>query len=55
MIFPPYPCYFDDNEVKEFIKSATSHDFKLLLLESTAFSSMPDVVRVIIDEDLCEI
>lgn len=46
--------YFSDNDTYEFIKSACSHDFSLLLLESTAFSALPDTKRYIIDEDLCE-
>ena len=48
-------CYYDDNDMNKFIKTAISHDFKLLLLESTAFTPLQNVVRVIIDEDLCEI
>ncbi len=46
--------YFTDNEMKLFIESVCLHDFKLLLVESTAFNILPNTKRYVIDEDLCE-
>ena len=46
--------YFTDNEMELFIESVCLHDFKLLLLESTAFNVLSNTKRYVIDEDLCE-
>lgn len=48
-------CFFSDSDMVQWIRSACSHDFKVLLLESTAFSPLSDTKRYIVDEDLCEI
>lgn len=47
--------YFTDTEMELFIESVCLHDFKVLLMESTAFSVLSNVKRYIIDADLCEI
>ncbi len=46
--------FFPDEEMRLFLKTVCAHDFKLLLLESTASPSLPDLKRYVIDEDLCE-
>ena len=48
-------CYFSDDEMTQWVNSVCSHDFKLLLVESTAYRPLPDVKRYLIDGDLCEI
>lgn len=48
-------CFFDDKEVQSFVDTAISHDFKLLMLESSERKALENTVRVIIDDDLCEI
>lgn len=47
-------AYFDDNDMESFIKSATLHDFKVLLIESVSYPPLQNVKRSTIDEDLCE-
>ena len=47
--------FFDDVEVQRFVDSTVSHDFKLLMIESHERKSLNKTVRVIIDNDLCEI
>ena len=46
--------YFCDEQMASFLKSACSHDFKILMLESISFSHLPNVKRYTVDEDLCE-
>lgn len=46
--------YFTDDEMDVFIESVCLHDFKLLLIESTAFNVLSNIKRYVIDEDLCE-
>lgn len=46
--------YFSNDEMDLFIRSACSHDFNVLLLESVSFPTLPNTKRYVIDEDLCE-
>lgn len=46
--------YFSDEEMNRFIESVCLHDFKVLLLESTAFAFLENTKRYTIDDDLCE-
>lgn len=47
-------AYFTDEEMTRFIESVCLHDFKMLLIESTAYPPLSKVKRHIIDNDLCE-
>lgn len=47
--------YITDTEAELFMKSAVSHGFELIMLESTAYSKCEYENRLIIDADLCEI
>lgn len=46
--------YFDDALIEQFMKTAISHEFRILMLESNAYSVLPAEKRTTIDEDLCE-
>lgn len=46
--------YFDDNIIRQFQKTAISHEFKMLMIESQAYSLLEYEKRITIDEDLCE-
>lgn len=46
--------YFSDEEMEKFTESASLHDFKVLLLESSAASKLNHTKRYVIDSDLCE-
>lgn len=46
--------YFSDADMELFTESACLHDFKVLLLESTAYPALKSVKRYTVDEDLCE-
>lgn len=46
--------YFSDDDMDLFAKTTSLHDFKVLLLESTAFAPVKYSKRYIIDDDLCE-
>lgn len=48
-------CFFDDKEVQSFVDTVISHDFKFLMLESSERKALGNTIRVIIDDDLCEI
>lgn len=46
--------YFSDEEMEMFTESVCLHDFKVLLLEASAFSKLKHTKRFVIDADLCE-
>lgn len=46
--------YFSDEVMGSFAESACLHDFKVLLLESTAYDRLNHTKRFVIDADLCE-
>ena len=46
--------YFSDEDMERFVESVCLHDFKVLLLESNAYSRLKNTKRYIVDEDLCE-
>lgn len=46
--------YFADCEMETFVESVCLHDFKILLIESSARRKLKNTKRYIIDEDLCE-
>lgn len=46
--------YFSDTDMELFAETACLHDFKVLLLESTAYPQLKSVKRYTVDEDLCE-
>ena len=47
--------FISDNEASEFMKTALSHEFNLIMIESSEHSLLPYEKRYIIDADLCEI
>ena len=47
-------AYFSDEDMERFLESVSLHDFKVLLLESTAYPPLKNVKRYLIDDDLCE-
>lgn len=47
-------AYFTDEDMTRFIETICLHDFKMLLIESTAYPPLSKVKRHIIDNDLCE-
>ena len=47
-------AYFDDVLIEQFMKTAISHEFRILMLESNAYRALPYVIRTTIDADLCE-
>ena len=47
--------YFSNEDMDTFIESVCLHDFKLLLLESSAQPQLKNSKRYIIDVDLCEL
>lgn len=47
-------AYFSDDDMEKFTESVCLHDFKLLLLESSALKTLKYTKRFLIDEDLCE-
>ena len=47
-------AYFSDEEMERFVESACLHDFKVLLLESSAFPLLKNTKRHTVDADLCE-
>ncbi len=47
--------YFSDNEMQLFADSVSRHNHALLMIESHERSALPHEIRIIIDEDLCEI
>ena len=46
--------FFDDDIIHQFQKTALSHEFKILMLESQSYPHLPLEKRITIDEDLCE-
>ena len=46
--------YFSDEEMQLFLESVSLHDFKLLLIESSARAYLKFTKRYVIDSDLCE-
>lgn len=46
--------FFDDEIIAEFMKTAISHEYRVLMLESQAYPKLALEKRVIIDADLCE-
>lgn len=46
--------YFDDLLIEQFMKTVISHEFRIFMLESNAYSVLPNEKRTTIDEDLCE-
>ena len=48
-----YSC-FDDTLIEQFMKTAVSHEFHVLMLESNAYCILPNEKRTTIDTDLCE-
>lgn len=46
--------FFDDDIVVEFLKTAISHEFKVLMLESQAYTQLEFENRLTVDADLCE-
>ena len=46
--------FFNDAIIYQFQKTALSHEFKILMLESQSYSRLPLEKRVTIDADLCE-
>lgn len=46
--------YFSDDEMQTFVESVCLHGFKVLLIESSVQPTLRNVLRQIIDEDLCE-
>ncbi len=46
--------YFTDEEMETFAESVCLHDFKVLLLEASAFPALRNTRRFMIDTDLCE-
>lgn len=47
-------AYFDDVLIEQFMKTAISHEFRILMLESNAYRALPYEKRTTIDADLCE-
>lgn len=47
-------AYFDDSLIEQFMKTAISHEFRVMMLESNAYSILPKEKRTTIDTDLCE-
>ena len=46
--------FFDDEIIAEFMKTAISHEYRVLMLESQAYPKQVFEKRVTIDADLCE-
>jgi len=47
-------AYFDDSLIEQFMKTAISHEFRVMMLESNAYNILPNEKRTTIDTDLCE-
>ncbi len=46
--------FFADDDIQEFLKTVVSHEFKVLMLESQAYTVLEFEKRTTIDSDLCE-
>lgn len=46
--------FFRDDDIQEFLKTVVSHEFKVLMLESQAYTVLEFEKRTTIDPDLCE-
>ena len=46
--------FFDDELITEFMKTAVSHEYRVLMLESNAYPKLTLEKRITIDADLCE-
>ena len=46
--------YFSDDEMENFVESVCLHEFKVLLIESSAQRKLKNTIRYTVDEDLCE-
>lgn len=53
-IFVNLRSYFEDEEIQLFIASAIGHGYNVLMVDSTAYSLLPNENRTTIDMDLCE-
>ena len=47
--------YISDTEAKEFMETALSHEYNIIMIENCEYTLLPVESRHIIDSDLCEI
>lgn len=53
-IFVNLRSYYLDGEIQQFIATALSHEYRVLMVESSAHSLLPNENRTTVDADLCE-
>lgn len=46
--------FFEDDVIESFLKTAISHEYKILMIENKAYNVLLQEKRFTIDEDLCE-